>query len=43
MKDLAEAIRRGDAARLLEIFARAKAARDRYVDGLAPGMEDAPI
>ena len=43
MKDLAEAIRRGDAARLLEIFARAKAARDRYVDGLAPGTEDAPI
>jgi prephenate dehydrogenase len=43
MKDLAEAIRRGDAARLLEIFARAKAARDRYVDGIAPGREDAPI
>jgi prephenate dehydrogenase len=43
MKDLAEAIRRGDAARLLEIFARAKAARDRYLDGLAPGTEDAPI
>jgi prephenate dehydrogenase len=43
MKDLAEAIRRGDAARLLEIFARAKAARDRYVDGLAPGREDTPI
>jgi prephenate dehydrogenase len=43
MKDLAEAIRRGDAARLLEIFARAKAARDRYVDGIAPGREDTPI
>jgi prephenate dehydrogenase len=43
MKDLAETIRRGDAARLLEIFARAKAARDRYVDGSASDTEDTPI
>ncbi len=32
MTDLAESIRRADADHLLEIFARAKAARDRYVD-----------
>lgn len=32
MEDLAETIRRGDAERLLEIFSRAKAARDRYID-----------
>ncbi|MCU0833189.1 MAG: prephenate dehydrogenase/arogenate dehydrogenase family protein [Chromatiaceae bacterium] len=37
MADLAETIRRGDGDHLLEIFARAKAARDRYVDGLAAG------
>ena len=43
IKDLAEAIRRGDSTHLLEIFARAKAARDRYVDRLAPGREDTPI
>jgi len=43
IKDLAEAIRRGDSACLLEIFTRAKAARDRYVDGLVPGREDMPI
>jgi prephenate dehydrogenase len=43
MKDLAETIRRGDADHLLEIFGRAKAARDRYVDGMDPGREDAPI
>ncbi len=34
MSDLAEAISRGDGAHLLEIFERAKAARDRYVEGL---------
>lgn len=34
MADLADAIRRGDDAHLLEIFQRAKAARDRYVDGI---------
>lgn len=32
MTDLAETIRRGDGDHLLEIFERAKAARDRYVD-----------
>jgi prephenate dehydrogenase len=42
MKDLAETIRRGDAAHLLEIFARAKAARDRYVRGTGPLPGDAP-
>ena len=34
MTDLADAIRRGDGEHLLEIFSRAKAARDRYVDGM---------
>jgi prephenate dehydrogenase len=34
MADLADSIRRGDGARLLEIFRRAKDARDRFVDGL---------
>ncbi len=34
MKDLAETIAAGDGEHLLEIFERAKAARDRYVDGL---------
>jgi prephenate dehydrogenase len=32
MADLAEAIRRGDGEHLLEIFERAKAARDRHVE-----------
>jgi prephenate dehydrogenase len=39
MTDLAETIRRGDGAHLLEIFGRAKAARDRYVDGMRAGGE----
>ncbi len=34
MKDLAQTIAAGDGDHLLEIFTRAKAARDRYVDGL---------
>ena len=34
MSDLADTIRRGDGEHLLEIFSRAKAARDRYVDGM---------
>jgi prephenate dehydrogenase len=34
MADLADAIRRGDGDLLLEIFQRAKAARDRYLDGI---------
>ena len=42
MTDLAETIRSGDACHLLEIFARAKAARDRYVDGTTAGCEDTP-
>jgi prephenate dehydrogenase len=33
MTDLAESIRHADGDRLLEIFERAKAARDRYIDG----------
>ncbi len=32
LADLADSIRRADGERLLEIFSRAKAARDRYVD-----------
>jgi prephenate dehydrogenase len=32
LTDLAESIRRADAEQLLDIFERAKAARDRYVD-----------
>jgi prephenate dehydrogenase len=43
MKDLADTIRSGDAGHLLEIFARAKAARDRYVDGMTAGREETPI
>ena len=39
MSELAETIRRGDGDRLLEIFSRAKAARDRYVDGLLDSPE----
>ena len=34
MQDLGETIERGDGDHLLEIFERAKAARDRYVDGV---------
>jgi len=34
LADLAAAIRQGDGAYLLEIFQRAKAARDRFVDGV---------
>ena len=34
MSDLAETISRGDGEHLLEIFERAKAARDRFVDGV---------
>ena len=35
LSDLAQAIRLGDAQTLLEVFERAKAARDRYVDAVA--------
>jgi prephenate dehydrogenase len=37
MTDLAGTIRRGDGDHLLEIFGRAKAARDRFVDGADTG------
>jgi prephenate dehydrogenase len=40
MSDLAATIRRGDADHLLEIFERAKTARDRFVDGARPGGGD---
>lgn len=33
MQDLGDTMRRGDGNHLLEVFERAKAARDRYVDG----------
>ena len=36
MNDLAQTIAAGDGDHLLEVFSRAKAARDRYVDGLQP-------
>ena len=39
MKDLSDTIARGDGDHLLEIFERAKAARDRYVDGLGGSDE----
>jgi prephenate dehydrogenase len=34
MADLAQTIAAGDGEHLLEVFQRAKAARDRYIDGL---------
>ncbi|MCP4993019.1 MAG: prephenate dehydrogenase/arogenate dehydrogenase family protein, partial [Gammaproteobacteria bacterium] len=37
--DLADTIRRGDGEHLLEIFERAKAARDRYIDGVLDSPE----
>jgi len=40
MTDLATTIRGGDGDRLLEIFRRAKAARDSYVDGVWVGAEE---
>ena len=39
MKELAETIGKGDGDHLLEIFQRAKQARDRYVDGLPEAAE----
>ena len=39
LAELTEAIRGGDGERLLEVFARAKAARDRFIDGVAPSPE----
>lgn len=43
MSDLASAIRQGDAEHLLDIFTRAKAARDRFVDGIDPQSSDIPV
>ena len=40
MADLADTVSRGDAQHLLEIFERAKAARDRFVDGVAGGSPE---
>jgi len=39
MADLADTIARGDAEHLLEVFERAKSARDRFVDGTVDGGE----
>lgn len=39
MGELAETIRRGDSEQLLEIFSRAKASRDRYIDGILESTE----
>ena len=39
MGELAQALRRGDGDHLLEIFARAKTARDRYIDGILDSSE----
>jgi len=36
MTDLADSIRRRDGDHLMDIFSRAKAARDRFIDGLPP-------
>jgi prephenate dehydrogenase len=42
LTDLAESIRRGDGEQLLGIFERAKAARDRYVDGVRQAPMSTP-
>lgn len=39
LAELADTIRRGDGEHLLDIFERAKAARDRYVDGVGAAAE----
>lgn len=39
MQELAETIERGDGEQLLEIFTRAKRARDRYIDGVLDSPE----
>jgi prephenate dehydrogenase len=39
MQELAETIERGDGEQLLEIFTRAKCARDRYIDGVLDSPE----
>ena len=39
MNELAETVAKGDGERLLEIFERAKASRDKYVDGILDSPE----
>lgn len=39
LTELASAVERGDGERLLEVFERAKRARDRFIDGVAPSPE----
>ncbi|PLY12288.1 MAG: prephenate dehydrogenase/arogenate dehydrogenase family protein [Sedimenticola sp.] len=39
MTELADTIKRGDGDHLLEIFSRAKNARDRYIDGISDSPE----
>ena len=39
MRELAETIRQGDGEHLLEIFSRAKASRDRYIDSVLDSPE----
>jgi prephenate dehydrogenase len=39
MHELAETVAQGDGERLLEIFERAKASRDKYVDGILDSPE----
>ncbi len=39
LTELAAAVEEGDGERLLEVFERAKRARDRFIDGVAPSPE----
>ncbi len=39
IRELADTIERGDADQLMEIFTRAKSARDRYIDGVLDSTE----
>jgi len=39
MRELADAVHRGDADHLQEIFSRAKEARDRYIDSILDSPE----
>jgi prephenate dehydrogenase len=39
LTELAAAVEQGDGERLLEVFERAKRARDRFIDGVAPSPE----
>jgi len=40
VRDLAETIQRRDAEHLLEVFSRAKSARDRFIDGVSPDRKN---